>query len=242
MRLPTCPALIGVAFFQSQVCKMPLVVRPADHADVAQCVSIRVASLGSLVIGHPPPYPGYVEKQEASFHNDLDNSPHVHHLKVVDTENEEEVVAYAKLEVYKHGRPDLEKLRESIKKSDKEVDQFGLLREAAHDYFSRRNSDMGKHPHIRESIMFLLSGRKSKAHNKIFKLTSSISQSWPFLSQLVSTDDVALVAFSSDGELRCRMRLVFHAIYRLLNKGGACISTTDFKISARLNLISRIMD
>ena len=121
---------------------------------MAKCVSIRVASLGSLVIGHPPPYPGYVEEQEALLHNDLDNNPHVHHLKVVDTENEGEVVAYAKWEVYKHGRPDLEKLREPMKKSDEKVDQFGLLREAAHDYFCRRNGEMGKHPHLRESMKF----------------------------------------------------------------------------------------
>jgi hypothetical protein len=134
---------------------MPLVVLAVEHADVAKCVSIRVASLGSLVIGHPPPYPGYVEEQEALLHKDLDNSPHVRHLKVVDTENEGEVVAYAKWEVYKHGRPDLEKLREPMKISDQKVDQFGLLREAAHDYFCRRNGEMGKHPHLRESMKFL---------------------------------------------------------------------------------------
>lgn len=150
MRLQTCALVLPL--FQSPICKTPLVVRPVEHADVAQCVALRVASLGSLVIGQPPPYPGYVQDQEASVHNDLDNSPHVRHLKVVDPENEGEVMAYAKWEVYTHGRPDLKKLRQPMKQSDKEVDQFGLLREVAHEYFSRRNGEMGKHPHLRKSM------------------------------------------------------------------------------------------
>ncbi|KAI0010760.1 acyl-CoA N-acyltransferase [Xylariaceae sp. FL0662B] len=126
---------------------MPFVARPVKHADVAQCVSIRIASLGSLVIGRPPPYPGYVQESEDSLHFDLDNSPHVHHLKVIDTENEEEVIAYAKWEVYERGRPDLEKLRQ-LDATVKEVDQYGRLREVAHEHFSRRNGEMGKHPHL----------------------------------------------------------------------------------------------
>ena len=125
-------------------------MRPVEHADVAQCVALRVASLGSLVIGQPPPYPGYIQDQETTVHRDLDNSPHVHHLKVVDPDNEGEIMAYAKWEVYADGRPDLEKLRKPIEQRDKEVDQFGRLREVAHEYFSRRNGEMGKHPHLRK--------------------------------------------------------------------------------------------
>ncbi|KAJ9604420.1 hypothetical protein H2200_011256 [Cladophialophora chaetospira] len=136
---------------------MGLVVRPVEHADVAQCVALRVASLGSLVIGRPPPYPGFTPGQEASVHNDLDNSANVHHLKVVDPANEEEIIAYAKWEVYNSGRPDLEKLRLPMQKSDMEVDQFGRLRAAAHEYFCRRNGDMGKRPHIHLGIFRTLS-------------------------------------------------------------------------------------
>jgi len=127
---------------------MNLEVRPVEHADVPQCVALRVASLGSLVIGRPPPYPGYVQDQEASVHRDIDEKPHVHHLKVVDPDHDEEVMAYAKWEVYPDGRPDLEQLRQPMKQSDKEIDQFGRLREAAHEYFCRRNGEMGKHPHL----------------------------------------------------------------------------------------------
>lgn len=127
---------------------MSLEIRPVEHADAAQCVGIRVASLGSLVIGRPPPYPGFVQEQEASLHNDLDNNPHVRYVKVVDTENDEEVLAYAKWEVYERGRPDLDKLRQPMRQDDLQVDEFGRLREAAHAYFSHRNGEMGKHPHI----------------------------------------------------------------------------------------------
>lgn len=132
---------------------MPLVVRPVEHADVAQCVSLRVASLGSLVIGRPPPYPGYAQESEASVRNDLDTRPFVHHLKVVDPANEGEVMAYGKWEVYPEGRPDLEKLREPMDPADMEVDQYGLLRKAAHDYFCTHNGEMGKHPHIRKLLL-----------------------------------------------------------------------------------------
>lgn len=131
---------------------MPLVVRKVEHSDVIQCIGIRTTTLGSLVIGRPPPYPGYFEKQEASLHKDIDHSPHVHHLKVVDTENEAEVLAYAKWEMYEHGRPDLKKLREPMKKEDMDVDDFGLLRKAAHEYFCRRNREAGKKGHLRKSL------------------------------------------------------------------------------------------
>lgn len=151
IQTPTSAAITGIAISQTQLCKMPLVVQPVEHQDVTQCVDLRVASLGSLVIGRPPPYAGYVEAQESSLHKEIDNSSHVRHRKVVDTENEEEVLASAKWEVYEHGRPDLEKLRAPMQRSDREVDEFGLLREAAHDYFCRRNGEMGKHPHLRES-------------------------------------------------------------------------------------------
>jgi hypothetical protein len=136
-------------FLQGEICKV-LIVRPVEHADVSSCVNLRVTSLGSLVIGRPPPYPGYISASEESIHNDIDNNPHVHHLKVIDPDNESEVMAYAKWEVYEHGRPDLENLRQPMKQSDKEVDSYGKLREAAHEYFCRRNGDMGPHPHLRK--------------------------------------------------------------------------------------------
>lgn len=158
MRPPTSAALLAISIFQNQVCKMPLVVRPVEHADVAQCIEIRVASLGSLVIGRPPPYPGYVQEAETSAHRDLDKkSPHVRHLKVVDAENEAEVIAYGKWEVYPRGRPDLDKLGQPMDDADKQVDRYGMLREAAHEYFCSRNGVMGKHPHLPSNTQSWLS-------------------------------------------------------------------------------------
>lgn len=148
MKPPTCAILLP--FFVGQLCKMPLIVRPVEYADVPQCVVIRIATLGSLVIGRPPPYAGYQQEQEASVKFDLDNKPHVHHLKVVDPDNEQEVLAYAKWEVYPEGRPDLDRLSQPMDPEDKTIDQFGLLREAAHEYFCQRNGEMGMHPHICE--------------------------------------------------------------------------------------------
>ena len=149
-----------------------LVVRPVEHADVTQCVRIRVDTLGSLVIGRPPPYPGFLEDQEATIHRDIDTSPHVHHLKVVDPDDEYEVMAYAKWEVYEKGRPDLEDLRKPMEESAKAVDQFGRLREVAHDYFCTRNGEKGKYPHLRESIS-TLTHERLEAHSKEQSLGSA---------------------------------------------------------------------
>ncbi|KAJ0119219.1 acyl-CoA N-acyltransferase [Diaporthe amygdali] len=125
-----------------------LAVRPVEHTDVTECVKIRIDSLGSLVIGRLPEYPGFAENQEATIHRDIDDSPHIHHLKVVDPENELEIIAYAKWEVYKNGRPDLWKLSQPMEESAKAVDGFGPLREVAHNYFCTRNGEKGKHPHL----------------------------------------------------------------------------------------------
>ncbi|CAJ2509731.1 Uu.00g056310.m01.CDS01 [Anthostomella pinea] len=133
---------------------MSLVILPVEHADVKQCIALRIASLGSLVIGRSPPYPGYTEEAEASLHHDLDTKPpYVRHLKVVDTESRGEVVAYAKWEVYEHGRPDADQLLAPRSEPVKQVDRFGPLRRAADAYFSRRNGEMGRRPHIRESTL-----------------------------------------------------------------------------------------
>lgn len=64
------------------------------------------------------------------------------------------MIAYAKWEVYEHGRPDLERLREPMRQADEEVDEFGLLREVAHEYFCRCNGEAGKKGHLRKSLDF----------------------------------------------------------------------------------------
>ena len=54
----------------------------------------------ALTIPSLAPYPGYAEEAEASVHNDPENKPFVHHLKVVDPRIDNEPIAYAKWEVY----------------------------------------------------------------------------------------------------------------------------------------------
>ncbi len=147
--LHTCANILSL--FQPQVCRM-LVVKPVEHADVSQCIAIRIAALGSLVIGRPPPYSGYVDEAEAAVHANLDDADtFVRHLKVVDPADDGHVMAYAKWELYPKGRSpeSLEKLKEPMSEDDKKVDQYGSLREAAHEYFCTRNGEMGKHPHLR---------------------------------------------------------------------------------------------
>lgn len=102
-----------------------LVVKPVKYADVPQCIAIRVAALGSLVIGRLPPYPGYVEEAEAAIRANLDDpSSLMRHLKVVDPADEGEVMAYAKWELYPEGRSQesLAKLKEPTSDKDRTVD------------------------------------------------------------------------------------------------------------------------
>lgn len=167
-----------------------LVVQPVEHADVAQCVKIRIDSLGSLVIGRPPPYPGFTDDQEATIHKEIDSSTRVHHIKVIDPEYEHEIMAYAKWEVYENGRPDLEELSQPMEEPAKAVDQFGRLREVAHDYFCTRNGEKGKQPHLRESMYTL---------TRDFGSSQYQTKSWPCSSQHTSTGNAALAACWSDG-------------------------------------------
>ena len=86
-----------------------------------------------------------------SVHRDLETKPYVHHLKVVDPNNNMEIVAYAKWEIYPNGRPDLAKSQQPMDPSDRQVDQYGDLREVTHDYFCQQNEAMGKKPRMRKS-------------------------------------------------------------------------------------------
>jgi predicted GNAT family N-acyltransferase len=130
---------------------MTLTILSVTHADIPKCIALRVASLGSLAIGRLPPYAGYVEAREASLRNDLDHRPHVHPLKVVDDDTDE-IVAYAKYEIYPQGRQDLEELKRPMDEVMKNVDAFGALREVAHKYFCDRDGgEIAQGPHIRKS-------------------------------------------------------------------------------------------
>lgn len=126
---------------------MPLVIRDVEHADITECIGLRVAALGSLVIGRLPPYLGYVDEAEARVRRELDGSPHVHHLKVVDTEKGEEIVAYGKWEVYERGRGEDVG---SASVGGGEGEGFRELRRLVRGWFHKRKKEMGKKPHICE--------------------------------------------------------------------------------------------
>jgi hypothetical protein len=76
------------------------------------------------------------------------------HLKVVNSENDGEVIAYGKWEIYRDRRPDLDKLRRPQNPGGKEDDQYRLLRGIAHEYFCARNGEMGQNPHMRKFELF----------------------------------------------------------------------------------------
>lgn len=123
-----------------------LLVTPVIHEEAPKCTQLRTATLGSLVIGRPPPYPGFLEDQVATIQDDLKNKRHVHHLKVTEADD---IIAYAKREIYPTGRPDLGRLKKPIDEESKSVDQYGRLREVAHEYFCRLNGGpIGASPHI----------------------------------------------------------------------------------------------
>ncbi|KAK3634609.1 hypothetical protein LTR56_015189 [Elasticomyces elasticus] len=190
---------------------MSLVALPIEHGDVSQCIDIRVAALGSLVIGQPPSYPGYVEGSIATVHNDLDDKPWVHHLKVVDRSAPHEVMAYAKWEIYSKGRPDLDMLREPMDPNDALVDDFGLLRKAAHEYFSHCNGEMGKRPHILLALLVTSSQHRRKG-------AGSLLVQW----DLAMSDESGLPAYLEASEAGRRL-------YRL--HGFAELSKVEFNLT-----------
>ena len=133
-----------------------LELEPLEYDDVETCVRIRIEGLGSLVVGHLPVYEGYEQdsinrKREEIAHPE--KHPHVHHMKVVDMENPNQIIAYAKWEVYKNGRPDLEDLQKAERVPENPNDEYLKLRQEAYKYFCLKNAEIGKEAHIRKYSM-----------------------------------------------------------------------------------------
>lgn len=59
------------------------VARTIQHAEASQCIKVRVNTLGSVVTGRAPPYPGVVEEEDSELHEDLSRKLWVHHLEIV---------------------------------------------------------------------------------------------------------------------------------------------------------------
>lgn len=95
IRFPTCTILLP--FVNNPVCNISsLSVRPVQYAGVASCAALHTETLGLLVISRPPSFPGYQEDQISFIRNDLANKSYMHHLKVINKEADDEIIAYAK--------------------------------------------------------------------------------------------------------------------------------------------------
>lgn len=133
---------------------MDLEVLPVEHSDVTRCVALRVARLRSLLIDFRLLVQVVVHGIFRVLRVSRVGRRSFYHLKVVDPERDMEVLAYAKWELYKQCRTDLEQLHQALTEPDSEEpaeDGFEKLRRAATQYFCSRNDEMGKSPHSRKS-------------------------------------------------------------------------------------------
>jgi hypothetical protein len=134
---------------------MTLEVHPIESTDAGACVDIRIERLGSLVIGRPIPDPksGYRDGRIASIERDLNDRPHVHNLKIIDTEMKNRIIAYARWEIHEFGRPSSNVSATPKDNAAKGIDEVQELLELRHDmnvYFRARDKEIGNKPHIRK--------------------------------------------------------------------------------------------
>ncbi|KAH7030041.1 acyl-CoA N-acyltransferase [Macrophomina phaseolina] len=132
---------------------MPLEIRPLEEADVPTMVhitSISLNSSGILRLMHDdPPHPRYVEQRLDKVRQTL-SKPTAHLLKVVDTDNNDEIVACAHWEIYANGRSDeqLKELEQPFEPLEEERERFGQVqRDFFGSYLTRVRRELGKTPH-----------------------------------------------------------------------------------------------
>ncbi|KAK1914787.1 hypothetical protein P3342_010776 [Pyrenophora teres f. teres] len=76
----------------------------------------------------------------------------------------------------------LEGLKQPMDEESKKVDQYGRLREAAHEYFCTRNGEMGKHPHILLALLVTApQHRRRGAGSLLVQWALQNQKSWGFL-------------------------------------------------------------
>ncbi|KAF1960845.1 hypothetical protein CC80DRAFT_513585 [Byssothecium circinans] len=80
--------------------KSELAIRPVEHSDVSACLA-RVASLGSLVIGRPRPYEGYIDEAKAA-ETYMSNRPDMDKLKLRLDEASKRVGGFGRLREAAH--------------------------------------------------------------------------------------------------------------------------------------------
>ncbi|KAF4544268.1 putative gnat family protein [Lasiodiplodia theobromae] len=132
---------------------MPLEIRRLEEADVPQFVDITTAALYSSGMGRAlhddPPHPVHLEQRKEKLRKAL-SKPNTHHLKVVDTDNNDEIIAGAIWSFFDNGRSDeeLKELEQPFEPIEEERERFGAAQKAFFGgYLHRVRRQLGKTPH-----------------------------------------------------------------------------------------------
>ena len=139
---------------------MPLEIRPVEEADVPQFVSIVSASLDASDIGRmmhdDPPHPAYLARRKEKIFKSL-SKPNMYNLKVVDTDNNDEMIAGATWSIFANGRSDeeLKELEQPFEPVEEERERYGRAqRDFFEGYLNRVRRSFGKTPHYCELLPY----------------------------------------------------------------------------------------
>ncbi|KKY15003.1 putative gnat family [Diplodia seriata] len=132
---------------------MPLEIRPVEPADADTMAYITTTALGSTGVirlkHNDPPHPAYTQHHKESILKSLSKST-ARVLKVVDTDNNDEIIAIGHWEIYDKGRSD-EELKQMEKPYEPPVEEererFGHVQRDFFNYLNRVNRELGKTPH-----------------------------------------------------------------------------------------------
>lgn len=137
---------------------MPLEIRPAEEADADTMVYITTAALGSsgvIRLKHDdPPHPAYMQRRRERVLNTL-SKPTGRVLKVVDTDNNDEIIAIAHWEILDKGRSDeeLKELEQPYEPIEEERERYGRVQRDFFNYLHRVRRELGKTPHYFLSLL-----------------------------------------------------------------------------------------
>lgn len=136
---------------------MPLEIRPVEEADADTMVYITTAALGSsgvIRLKHDdPPHPAYMQRRRERVLNTL-SKPTGRVLKVVDTDNNDEIIAIAHWEILDKGRSDeeLKELEQPYEPIEEERERHGQVQRDFFNYLHRVRRELGKTPHYCELL------------------------------------------------------------------------------------------
>ncbi|EKG18678.1 hypothetical protein MPH_04024 [Macrophomina phaseolina MS6] len=151
--------------------------------------SISLNSSGILRLMHDdPPHPRYVEQRLDKVRQTL-SKPTAHLLKVVDTDNNDEIVACAHWEIYANGRSDeqLKELEQPFEPLEEERERFGQVqRDFFGSYLTRVRRELGKTPHYCELLPTLWHAGLAKDPSRSFKECDKLTTPAAVLNLLIT--------------------------------------------------------